>query len=140
MKKILIIEDTDQLREYIAEILTMEGFEVVHTNNGLEGVSLAIKYLPDLILCDILMIGIDGYDVLRLIRSQKELLTVPLIFITALSERDEFRKGMDLGADDYLVKPFTVEELLNAINSRLQKRQSIETVLWKEIKEIETRL
>ncbi|MFV0396892.1 MAG: response regulator transcription factor [Bacteroidales bacterium] len=140
MKRILIIEDADQLREYIAEILTMEGFEVMHTNNGLEGVSLAIKYLPDLILCDILMLGIDGYDVLRLIKSQKELLTVPLIFIMALSERDEFRKGMDLGADDYLVKPFTVEELLNAINSRIQKRQSVEKAFMEEVKEVERNL
>lgn len=136
-KKILIIEDTDSLRTSIAEVLQLEGFEVIQTADGFEGVNLAIEHLPDLILCDILMPGISGYDVLERIKQHPPLATVPLVFITALSDRTNVRKGMDMGADDYLVKPFTIEELLSAVNSRIKVRQSIEKFFTDRLDQIE---
>lgn len=136
-KKILIIEDTDSLRTSIAEVLQLEGFEVIQTADGFEGVNLAIEHLPDLILCDILMPGISGYEVLEQIKQHPPLATVPLVFITALSDRSNVRKGMDMGADDYLVKPFTIEELLSAVNSRIKVRQSIEKFFTDRLDQIE---
>jgi DNA-binding response OmpR family regulator/DNA-binding CsgD family transcriptional regulator len=140
MTKILIIEDTDQLRENIADILELEGFEVFHAADGYAGVKLAREHFPDLILCDIVMPGMSGYDVIQLLKSEERLLAVPFIYITALSERNDFRKGMDLGADDYLVKPFTINELLSAINIRLKKQNSVEKRTKEQIKKIENEL
>ncbi len=140
MIKILLIEDSEQLREYIADILMMEGFEVILATDGEEGVSLAVMHQPDLILCDIMMPGKDGYEVFQILNSHERLVAVPFIFITALSERTNYRQGMDLGADDYLVKPFTIEELLRSINSRLKKRRSIEKSFKVQLDEIETSL
>ncbi|MGV8095341.1 MAG: response regulator [Mangrovibacterium sp.] len=140
MTKILIIEDTDQLRENITDILELEGFEVFHAADGYAGVKLAREHFPDLILCDIVMPGMSGYDVIQLLKSEERLLAVPFIYITALSERNDFRKGMDLGADDYLVKPFTINELLSAINIRLKKQNSVEKRTKEQIKKIENEL
>jgi DNA-binding response OmpR family regulator/DNA-binding CsgD family transcriptional regulator len=112
----------------------MEGFEVVLAENGSVGIELALKFTPDLILCDIMMPGIDGYDVYQSIRTVDKLFEVPFIYITALSERKNLRKGMDLGVDDYLVKPFTIEELLSSINSRLKKQSFVRAKIKEEIK------
>ncbi len=137
MAKILIIEDTFELRESIADALRLEGYEVFLGIDGESGIKLAWECMPDLILCDILMPGMDGYDVLQALKTNFGQLPFPFIFITALSERKNFREGMELGADDYLVKPFTIYELLKAINIRLKKHQSIEKRIKAQIVKIE---
>ncbi|MCF8295528.1 MAG: response regulator [Bacteroidales bacterium] len=140
MSKILIIEDTDELRDQMADVLQLEGFEVTVAANGYLGVQQALKSKPDLILCDIMMPGISGYDVFQLIKDDATLSTVPFVYITALSERSSYRKGMDLGADDYLVKPFTIEELLGAIQTRLKKKQNLENQINTQLESIESQL
>ena len=140
MAKILIIEDTFELRESIADALRLEGYEVFLAIDGESGIKLAWECMPDLILCDILMPGMDGYDVLQALKTNFGQLPFPFIFITALSERKNFREGMELGADDYLVKPFTVYELLKAINIRLKKHQSVEKRIKAQIVKIENDL
>ena len=119
--KILYIEDESQIRENVTALLSLKGYEVAMASNGREGISQAMQQLPDLILCDILMPQMDGYQVLEVIRGYRLLATVPFIFLTAKSEEADWRRGMILGADDYLTKPFTLESLLLAIESRLQR-------------------
>jgi len=121
MKKILLIEDNNEIRENTAEILELSGYKVFTAPNGKEGISLAQAELPDLIICDIMMPVLDGYGVLHLLSKNKNTAGIPFIFLTAKSERVDFRKGMEMGADDYITKPFDDIELLNAIESRLKK-------------------
>lgn len=123
MKKVLIIEDNDDIRENIVELLTYAGFRVLSADNGKKGVDLALEHVPDIILCDIMMTGMDGYGVLHLLHKNEITRPIPFIFITAKSERSEIRKGMELGADDYLTKPFDDNELLTAIETRLKKKE-----------------
>lgn len=125
--KILIIEDNNDIRESTAEILELAGYEVKEANNGKAGVELAQQYHPDLVLCDIMMPELDGYGVLYLLNKNPETTATPFIFLTAKAERQDFRKGMEMGADDYLTKPFDDIELLNAIESRLGKKQKQQT-------------
>lgn len=134
MTKILIIEDNDDIRENVMEILMLAGYEVFEANNGKTGAELAIKKLPDLILCDIMMGDLDGYGVLHLLNKHSETKAIPFIFMTAKSERADIRKGMELGADDYLTKPFDDTELLNAIETRLKKKQILEEFYSNPIK------
>lgn len=122
MTKILIIEDNNDIRENVTEILGLGGYEVYGADNGKTGTELAIQHLPDLILCDIMMGDLDGYGVLHLLSKHDQTRTIPFIFMTAKSERADIRKGMELGADDYLTKPFDDTELLNAIETRLKKK------------------
>lgn len=122
-QKILIIEDNDDIRESTAEILELANYEVFQANNGRTGVDLANTHLPDLILCDIMMPELDGYGVLYLLNKNPQTSATPFIFLTAKAERMDMRKGMEMGADDYLVKPFDDVELLNAIESRLNKKE-----------------
>ena len=122
MSKILVIEDNNEIRESIIEILELADYEVTVANNGKQGVELAILYLPDIILCDIMMPEIDGYGVLYLLNKNPETTNIPFIFITSKSERLDLRKGMEMGADDYLTKPFGRLELLHAIEIRLKKK------------------
>lgn len=126
MKKALIIEDNDDIRDGIAEILVLAGYEVF-TKDGKIGVDLAIKYIPDIILCDIKMQELDGYGVLYLLHKNKRTAHIPFIFITAKTELADMRKGREMGADDYLIKPFDDRELFNTIESRLKKRSNPET-------------
>jgi CRP-like cAMP-binding protein/AmiR/NasT family two-component response regulator len=121
-KKILIIEDNDDIRENVIEILELAGYSVAAAGNGKAGVELAFKDVPDIILCDIMMPEMDGYGVLYLLSKRPETVAVPFIFLTAKAEHFDRRKGMELGADDYLTKPFDDMELLNAIESRLKKK------------------
>ena len=121
MKLLLLIEDNYDIRENTAEILELAGYKVNRAENGKIGVELAIKEIPDLIICDIMMPVLDGYGVLHLINKNEALKGIPFIFLTAKSERGDFRKGMEMGADDYITKPFTDVELLTAIESRLKK-------------------
>lgn len=125
MKKILIIEDELLLREGISEILTFEGFEVHQAANGEEGLQAVSQYLPDLILCDIMMPVMDGYEVLNQLRKDESTILIPFIFMTALTEKSDLRIGMELGSDDYITKPYTRSELLNAVRTRLKKSEEI---------------
>ena len=121
MKSVLIIEDNTDLRENTAEILDMAGYKIFTAENGKKGVELAVKEKPDLIVCDIMMPELDGYGVLHLLRKNPETQSIPFIFLTAKTERTDLRKGMEMGADDYITKPFEDIELLNAIEVRLKK-------------------
>ncbi|QBJ85239.1 response regulator [Chryseobacterium gleum] len=121
--KILIIEDHDDIRESTSEILELADYEVLQAKNGKQGVELAIRHIPDIILCDIMMPELDGYGVLYLLSKREETSLIPFIFITAKADRAEVRKGIEMGADDYLTKPFDDIELLNAIESRLRKKE-----------------
>lgn len=120
-KKILLIEDNKDMRENTAEILELSKYVVLTAKNGKEGVELAQGEKPDLIICDIMMPVLDGYGVLHLLAKSNETAGIPFIFLTAKAERSDLRKGMEMGADDYVTKPFDDIELLNAIESRLKK-------------------
>ena len=122
MKKALIIEDSDDIREAIVETLDLAGYETFSAKNGKLGVEQALKQIPDIILCDIMMPELDGYGVLYLLQKNPQTANIPFIFMTAKAERADMRKGMEMGADDYLTKPFDDIELFNAIESRLKKR------------------
>lgn len=124
MKKILIIEDNPDVRENTAEILELSNYEVVTAENGKEGVKLAHEILPDLIICDVMMPELDGFGVLRILSQNQVTSHIPFIFLTAKTEKSDFRKGMSLGADDYITKPFDDVELLNAIEVRLRKHET----------------
>lgn len=123
MNRILIIDDHTEIRENIAEILTLGGYEAQTAENGKRGVELALEQLPDLIICDIMMPELDGYGVLHLLRKNNSTEHIPFIFLTAKTERVDFRKGMEMGADDFITKPFDDIELLNAIEIRLKKQE-----------------
>jgi CRP-like cAMP-binding protein/CheY-like chemotaxis protein len=120
-KKILLIEDNLEVRENTSEILDLAGYEVISAPNGKVGVELAQKETPDLIICDIMMPELDGYGVLHILNKKSETAGIPFIFLTAKTEKTDIRKGMNLGADDYLTKPFDDTDLLNAIEARLRK-------------------
>lgn len=122
-ESILIIEDNDDIRESTAEILGFSGYRVMKAGNGKSGVEMATSQRPDLILCDIMMPELDGFGVLYLLSKNPETASIPFIFLTARAERVDFRKGMEMGADDYLTKPFDDIELLNAIEARLKKEE-----------------
>lgn len=126
MSKILVIEDEQYIRENIVEILEIEDYTVLAAENGQVGVDLAQKNLPDLILCDVMMPELNGYYVLSELRSKSATQTIPLIFLTAKTAKEDMRLGMDLGADDYLTKPFTRDELLGAVTTRIVKQVSVE--------------
>jgi len=121
MKQILLIDDNGELRENTAEIIELANYEVLTADNGKSGVELALKERPDLIICDIMMPVLDGYGVYHLLSKHKETAHIPFIFLTAKSEKSDFRKGMEMGADDYIAKPFDGTELLHAIEVRLKK-------------------
>lgn len=121
MSKILVIEDETQTRDMFQDCLEAEGFQTFGAENGLAGIAVARQHLPNLVLCDIVMPKLDGYQVLSQLRQDITTATIPFIFITARTGKIDRRQGMSLGADDYLTKPSTVEELLEAVSARLQK-------------------
>ena len=125
MKKILLIEDNLHIRENTTELLELANFKVYTAANGKEGIEAALENKPDLIICDIMMPVLDGYGVLHLLRKNPSMQNTPFIFLSAKTERSDLRKGMDMGADDYLPKPFEGTELLNAVESRLKKADSL---------------
>ena len=122
--KIVIIEDSEDIRENTAELLELSGFEVLKAADGLEGVRLVKTSAPDLIICDIMMPHLDGFGVLQVLGQSPELSNIPFIFLTAKTDRADLRKGMELGADDFLTKPFQEIELLKAIEIRLKKSKN----------------
>ena len=121
MKTILVIEDNAQMRGNIAKILELAPYQVVQAADGKQGVAIARQTHPDLILCDIMMPKLDGYGVLHILGSDPELADTPFLFLSAKAEAADFRFGMNLGADDYLTKPFDDLTLLNAVELRLKK-------------------
>lgn len=134
MKKILIIEDNQDVRENTADILELAHYEVCTAENGKKGLELAKSANPDIILCDIMMPELNGYDVLQHLSKDKKTATIPFIFLTAKTERSDVRKGMNLGADDYLTKPFEERELLEAVTTRLNKHSFLKKEFSKDIK------
>ncbi|HMR90940.1 MAG TPA: response regulator [Chitinophagaceae bacterium] len=126
MKTILVIDDNAGIRENTAEILELAGYRVLTAEDGKKGVDAAIRQQPDLIVCDIMMPELDGYGVLHLVRKNTASAATPFIFLTAKTERADLRKGMEMGADDYITKPFDDLELLNAIETRLKKAGVLE--------------
>lgn len=125
MKSILVVEDNPDIRTNIAEILELSNYQVLVAENGKVGVEKAIMAKPDLIICDIMMPVLDGYGVLHAVQRNDAIRNTPFIFLTAKTERTDFRKGMELGADDYIVKPFDGTELLKAVERRLRKMELI---------------
>ncbi len=121
MKNILLIEDNLEVRENTAEILELAGYKVSAAENGKLGVEAAMQQKPDLIICDVMMPVLDGYGVLHMLSRNPDMAGIPFIFLTAKAERTDMRKGMEMGADDYITKPFTDIELLNAVESRFKK-------------------
>ena len=124
--KILVIEDHAPMRRNLVKLLQLEGFEALAAENGRQGLDLARAELPDLILCDVMMPGMDGYAVLQALRAEKATATTPFIFLTARGEKFDHRVGMNLGADDYLTKPADQEDLLAAIRTRLGRKRVLE--------------
>src|SRR3954452_8730148 len=125
-KSILVIDDNTALRENTAEILELAGYKTFVAENGKKGVDMALTEKPSLIVCDIMMPELDGYGVLHLLRKNPDTKNIPFIFLTAKTERSDFRKGMEMGADDYITKPFEDIELLNAVEIRLKKSEILE--------------
>jgi CRP-like cAMP-binding protein len=126
MKSVLVIDDNTDIRENTAEILELAGYKTFTAENGKKGVEIALKERPDVIICDIMMPELDGYGVLHLLRMKPETENIPFIFLTAKTERTDFRKGMEMGADDYVTKPFDELELLKAIEIRLRKAEVLD--------------
>ncbi|MBM3415708.1 MAG: response regulator [Bacteroidetes bacterium] len=126
MKTVLVIDDNPDIRENTSEILDLAGYKTFTAENGKRGVDVALKEKPDVIVCDIMMPDLDGYGVLHLLRKNETTQHTPFIFLTAKTERSDFRKGMEMGADDYITKPFEDVELLNAIETRLKKAAVLE--------------
>ncbi|MDE3066196.1 MAG: hybrid sensor histidine kinase/response regulator [Verrucomicrobiota bacterium] len=125
MKKILVIDDEEWLREMVHMALRQKGYEVVEAGNGADGIEIARKELPDLILCDINMQKVDGYLTLSSLRNESPTAAIPFILMTGLADNAGMRHGMELGADDYLAKPFTTDDLYAAVEARLKKAQAV---------------
>lgn len=121
--RVLVIEDEPQMLRNLVTILRAEGFQALGAPGGEEGVAAALAEKPDLILCDLMMPGLDGFGVLAKLRAQPTTAPIPFVFLTARSDREDVRSGMNQGADDYLTKPVKVEDLLAAIRARLDRRQ-----------------
>ncbi|WP_017298773.1 response regulator transcription factor [Nodosilinea nodulosa] len=139
MKTILIIEDEAQTRNLFLKCLEFEGFRAVGASNGTAGVSLAQQHSPDLVVCDIMMPDMDGYSVLSTLRKSHRTALIPLIFLTAKVTMADLRRGMDLGADDYLTKPCTVEQFLAAIDGRLKRQEQLSQIYGTGDRDRETR-
>lgn len=121
MKTVLLIEDEPHMRRNVLRMLELEGYRAVGAEDGLEGVAAAKRERPDLILCDVTMPGLDGHGVLAELRQDPATATIPFIFLTARGEKTDLRAGMNLGADDYLVKPVSVKDLFAAMNARFER-------------------
>lgn len=125
MKKILVIEDNAEVRENLEEILELSGYEVLTAEDGKVGVEIALREIPDLVLCDVMMPRLDGFGVLNILSKKSQTADIPFVFLTAKTEKSDFRRGMNLGADDYITKPFYKDELLAVLETRLRKSEQI---------------
>ncbi|MEM9540941.1 MAG: response regulator [Cyanobacteria bacterium P01_E01_bin.42] len=140
MYKVLVIEDEDFVRSNVREILELSDFQPLAACNGAEGVEMAFQHQPDLIICDVMMPKLDGHGVLKRLREDEKTATTPFIFLTAKAERMDLRQGMKLGADDYLTKPFTPEELIESVTMRLQKQTALQARSQEEIETLRNNL
>src|SRR2546425_2221994 len=140
MKKILIIDDEEWLREMVQLALSQKGYDVIEARNGTVGVEVAQKQLPDLILCDVNMEKMDGYGTLSSLRNQQSTAAIPFILMTGLADNAGMRHGMELGADDYLPKPFTIEGLYAAVEARLKKAQALREEAEKKLADLRDNL
>lgn len=136
MKKILIIDDAPFILESTKALLQFEGYEVITAKDGQEGLDIITREKPDLILCDIAMPNVDGYSVLKTLKSNPTLARIPFIFLTAFTERQNIRTGMQLGADDFLVKPYSRDELISSIETQLQKSTLQTQVIEEKLQEV----
>lgn len=136
MKKILVIDDAEFILDSTSTLLSFEGYEVYTASDGVEGVAAAKEHAPDLILCDISMPNLDGYGVIQQLRANKETVSTPFIFLTAFTEKQNMRMGMELGADDFLVKPYTRDELLAAIESQWKKNKIVQDKIQSKVDEV----
>ncbi len=133
MRKVLFIEDNEDVRELTKDMLELANFEVATSENGKLGIERAKQFRPDIIICDIMMPEADGYEVLQVLGDDQRTARIPFIFLTAKSEKTDMRKGMNMGADDYLVKPFEENELLDAIESRLKRSDFLQQEFSKNL-------
>jgi diguanylate cyclase len=140
MNKILVIEDEPAIRTNLLKLLSIEGFQMLSAENGVRGVELAQTHQPDLIICDILMPKLDGYGVLKALQKDPTTATIPFIFLTAKVDRADWRQAMNMGADDYLTKPFSRSELLEAIATRLQKQENLSQKHTQQLKQAQDQL
>ncbi len=136
MKKILVIDDDAAIQSLTVKALQSRGFQALSAADGHEGLEVARKYLPDLIVCDVQMPMMDGYQTLDALQQDPLTCTIPFIFLTALRDQQHIRYGLGLGADDYLTKPFTVNELINVVNIRLAKKEAIQRVSDRKMAEL----
>src|SRR6266436_9907750 len=136
MNKILVIDDEEWLREMVNLALSQKGYEVVEAENGAKGIDLACKELPDLILCDVNMEKMDGYRTLSSLRNEPSTASIPFILMTGLADNAGMRQGMELGADDYLPKPFTIDALYAAVEARLKKVQALRLEAEKKLADL----
>jgi two-component system, sensor histidine kinase and response regulator len=136
MKKILVIEDTPAMRDLIVDTLSAHGYECLSAEDGLAGVEAARRLLPDLVICDIHMPRMDGYGVLEAIRSEASMSTTPFVFLTGAAERVNVRRGMELGADDYLTKPFSIQELIASVTAQFEKQATIQRQADQRLEEL----
>ena len=126
MQTILVIEDDPEILDNICDLLDGEGFNAIPASNGLQGIDEALTHVPDLIISDVMMPEIDGYGVIEEIRKHPSTSTIPFVFLTAMADKKDHRRGMNTGADDYLTKPFLADDLLKAIKIRLEKQALID--------------
>jgi len=136
MKKILVIDDEDWLREMVQMALTQKGYDVIEAGNGTRGIEVARKELPDLVLCDVNMSKMDGYGTLSSLRNETATASIPFILMTGLADNAGMRHGMELGADDYLAKPFTIDALYAAVEARLKKVQAVRQEAEKKLTDL----
>ncbi len=136
MQSVLIIDDSEEIRNVIAKTLDYFGFYTREAKDGMTGVQVALDWRPDLIICDVRMPGMDGYRTLSAIRESPVIGTTPFIFLTAAMDRNDMRRGMSSGADDYLTKPFTPEELLEAVTARLAKQAELQCEIYKKAEKL----
>src|SRR5882672_6943683 len=140
MKKILVIDDEEWLREMIQLALRQKGYEIAEAENGAVGIEVAKKILPDLILCDVNMEKVDGYLTLSALRGDPSTAAIPFILMTGLADNAGMRHGMELGADDYLPKPFTIDALYAAVEARLKKVQTVRQEAEKKLADLRDNL
>lgn len=130
MQEVLVIDDTEEVRQIIIKTLTHFGFQTRGAKDGEEGIQMALATPPDLVICDVRMPVMDGYQTLAKIRELPTIATTPFIFLTAAIEKDDIRRGMVSGADDYLTKPFTPEELIEAVTMRLARHAELKSEIY----------
>jgi signal transduction histidine kinase len=135
-KKVLVIDDTEEIRIIITESLNLYGFVTLSAEDGASGIDMARKHVPDLIICDINMPNMDGYATLTALREEEATATIPFVFLSGASDKINMRRGMELGADDYLTKPFTHKELMAAVNARLEKQADLQRKSEKKLDEL----